>query len=240
MLLLRNKGQQQNNSLPSFATCFCRQSSGFSELQAHNCILPKQWTWLLCSVSAICFNIRSLRESTQLIRIKLLISRFPEIFALNSQFPGGTNARFAPSYGRPCCWPLSVGLSKSQVYLCASWWHLILKCSIARLEKQNRKFVPILIITEAKKCSIIFVRTNKVCSSEAWGFCKNDSDPSRFILWKTWLETSRVTIFLNVTRVQSESLTRVTLSLLGNLRSLTRSHSWCFKIFRSQSRSRSL
>jgi len=38
MLLLRKK------TLQSFATCFCRQRSGFSELQAHHCVLPKQWT----------------------------------------------------------------------------------------------------------------------------------------------------------------------------------------------------
>jgi len=37
--------------------CYCyatkansRTRSGFSELQAHDCMLPKQWTWLLCTV----------------------------------------------------------------------------------------------------------------------------------------------------------------------------------------------
>jgi len=39
-----------DNSLASFATCLCNQRSGFSELQAPNCILPTQWTWLLCCV----------------------------------------------------------------------------------------------------------------------------------------------------------------------------------------------
>jgi len=42
-----------------------------------------------------------------------------------------------------------------------------------------------------------------------------DCDSSRVILWKMWLESSRVTIFLNVTRVESESpkiVTRVELS----------------------------
>jgi len=37
-----------------------------------------------------------------------------------------------------------------------------------------------------------------------------DCDSSRVILWKTWLESSRVTIFLNVTRVASESPKTVT------------------------------
>jgi len=41
----------KNISLPSFATCLCRQWADMSELQAHNCMLSKEWTWLLCSVS---------------------------------------------------------------------------------------------------------------------------------------------------------------------------------------------
>ena len=70
--------QRLKNSLTSFATCLSRQRSGFSELQAHNCMLTKQWTWLLSSMSVISANKLSLQEFTQLIRIKLLISRFPE------------------------------------------------------------------------------------------------------------------------------------------------------------------
>ena len=62
------------------ATLLRRRRSGFSERQAHNCMLPTQWTWLLCSVSVISANKLSLQELTQLIRIKLLISRFPETF----------------------------------------------------------------------------------------------------------------------------------------------------------------
>jgi len=56
-------------------------------------MLPKQWTWLLCSVSVILAKKLSLQELTQLIRIKLLISRFPKNFAFSPQFPWGTNAR---------------------------------------------------------------------------------------------------------------------------------------------------
>ena len=73
------------------------------------------------------------------------------------------------------------------------------------------------------------MQTNWVCRSEALRFCKNDSDSSLESLIVTGVESfcekrdsTRVTIFLNVTRVESESpkivtrvesLTRVTLSL---------------------------
>jgi len=40
---------------------------------------------------------------------------------------------------------------------------LSLRCSIARLDSQNRKFTPILIITWSKKCSFLCVQTNWVC-----------------------------------------------------------------------------
>jgi len=40
------------------------------------------------------------------------------------------------------------------------------------------------------------------CAARAQRFCENDSDSScdssRVILWKTWLQSSRITIFLNV------------------------------------------
>ena len=90
----------------SFETCLSRQTSGFSELQAHSCMLSKQWTWLLRSVSIMSANKLSLQELTQLIRIKLLISRLRN-FASWSQFPGGRgNARFALPCGRPCFWDI--------------------------------------------------------------------------------------------------------------------------------------
>jgi len=73
------------------------------------------------------------------------------------------------------------------------------------------------------------MQTNWVCQSQALRFCKNDSVSSLDSLIVTRVESfcekrdsSRVTIFLNVTRVESESLkivtrveslTRVTLSL---------------------------
>jgi len=47
-----------------------------------------------------------LQELTQLIRIKILISHFLEIFASYFQLPGGANARFAPP---PCRRPCSRG-----------------------------------------------------------------------------------------------------------------------------------
>jgi len=47
---------------------------------------------------------------------------------------------------------------------------------ITGLESQNRKFAPILFITEAKKCSFLCMQTDWVCPSEAQRFCKNDID----------------------------------------------------------------
>ena len=79
------------------------------------------------------------------------------------------------------------------------------------------------------KCSFLCVQTNWVCPSGTQRYCKNDSDSSLESLTVTRVESfcekrdsSRVTIFLNVTWVDSESpqimtrvelLTRVTLSL---------------------------
>ena len=51
---------------------------------------------LFCSVSVISANKLLLQEFIQLIRIKLLISRFQQIFASHFQFPGEANACFAP------------------------------------------------------------------------------------------------------------------------------------------------
>jgi len=55
-----------------------------SELQAHHCITPEQWTRLLCSVSVIPANKLSLQELNQFIGIKLLTSGYLEIFGSQS------------------------------------------------------------------------------------------------------------------------------------------------------------
>ena len=70
----------------------------------------------------------------------------------------------------------------------------------------------LLIITEAKKCSILCVQTNWVCPPEAQWFCKNDSESSLESLIANGVESSHAVKI--VTR--AESLTRVTLSLLWN------------------------
>jgi len=57
MLLLRNKDQQQKNPLTSSAARW-----SISELQAHSCMKPGLWTWLLCSVSVLPANKLSLQE----------------------------------------------------------------------------------------------------------------------------------------------------------------------------------
>jgi len=56
------------------------KGANMSELQAHHCRTPEQWTWLLCSVSVIPANKPSLQELNQLIGIKLLTSNFLENF----------------------------------------------------------------------------------------------------------------------------------------------------------------
>ena len=62
----------------------------------------EQWTWLLCRVSVAQTNTLSLQGLTQLIGTKLLISRFQEIFACQSQFPRG-KCPFCPSLRTPMC-----------------------------------------------------------------------------------------------------------------------------------------
>jgi len=76
-LLLNNKDQYQNNPLASFATCICRQWSGFSELQAHHCKIPEQLTRLLCRVSVTSANKTAIAKIKS---IKLLTSGFLENF----------------------------------------------------------------------------------------------------------------------------------------------------------------
>jgi len=60
-----------------------------SDLQAHQCITPKQWTWLACNVSVILVHKLPLQEFNQLMGIELLISAFLKNFRSQSQFPGG-------------------------------------------------------------------------------------------------------------------------------------------------------
>jgi len=86
-----------------------------------------------------------------------------------------------------------------------------------------------LIITEAKNPHFFVCKRTGFVHQELSDFVKMtlsrviDCDSIRVILWKTWLESSRVTIFFKVTRDESkspkivtrvESLTRVTLSLV--------------------------
>jgi len=49
MLLLRNKDQQQNNPLVTFASNLCRQRR-VHEWTASSPLHDTVWTWLLCSV----------------------------------------------------------------------------------------------------------------------------------------------------------------------------------------------
>jgi len=87
MLLLRNKDQQCNNRSQVSQSASEGIGAYISELQAHHCTIPNQWTWhvtkpmnLLCSESVIPESKLSLQESKQLFRIKLLTSGVLESF----------------------------------------------------------------------------------------------------------------------------------------------------------------
>jgi len=54
------------------------KGADMSELQAHHCMTPEQWTWLLRSVSVVPANKLPLQEMNELIGIELLTSSFLE------------------------------------------------------------------------------------------------------------------------------------------------------------------
>jgi len=68
---------------------------GMSESQAHHYITPEQWSWLLCSVSAIPVKNMLLQELNLLIGIKMLTSDFIDIFGSKFNF-WEANARSSP------------------------------------------------------------------------------------------------------------------------------------------------
>jgi len=86
-----------------------------------------------------------------------------------------------------------------------------LKCSIAWLDWQNRKFPPILIITEAKNAYFFVYKRTGFVHQELRDFVKMtlsrviDCDSSRVILWKTWLESSDQESWLGSGRVIDSS-----------------------------------
>ena len=104
--------------------------------------------------------------------------------------------------------------------------------SITRLESQNRKFAPILIITGPKNDHFFVCKQTGFVNQRLWDFAKMTLtrvsshwlwfESSRVILWKTWLESShhlsqcdssRVRVTKNRDSSRFESMTRVTLSL---------------------------
>jgi len=56
------------------------EGADMSELQAHQCITPEQWSWILWSVSTIPVNKVLLQELNRLIGIEMLTSDFLTIF----------------------------------------------------------------------------------------------------------------------------------------------------------------
>jgi len=114
--------------------------------------------------------------------------------------------------GGPChlyYWPFSER-KDSGLRLCKFGDTCSLKCSIAQLDSQDRKFVQILIITETKNSDFFVCKRIEFVHQRLRDFAKMTL--TRVV---KWLE--RVTIFLNATRVESESpkiVTRVD-SLIG-------------------------
>ena len=91
----------------------------------------------------------------------------------------------------------NANLRSTSVQLMNTW---PLGYSITRLENQNTKFAPILIITGPKSDQFFCMQTNWVCWSEALRFCKNDSESSHSVKnvtrvelpsFSTWLESSQ-------------------------------------------------
>ena len=66
-----------------------------SELQAHHCMTPEQWTWLLCCVNVIPANELSLQELHQLTGIKLLTFGFLKMYGFNLNFQDGGRSPFS-------------------------------------------------------------------------------------------------------------------------------------------------
>jgi len=96
MLLLRNKDQQQNNPLATFATHLCRQRRGLEWTASSSLNDTTTVNWLLCSVSFIQAKKLSLQESNQLIGIKIPTSGFSRnIWFLIPISRRRANARFA-------------------------------------------------------------------------------------------------------------------------------------------------
>jgi len=56
------------------------KGADMSELQAHHCMTPEQWTWLWCSVIVVSANKLSLHEINQLIGIELPDVKFSSFF----------------------------------------------------------------------------------------------------------------------------------------------------------------
>ena len=74
-----------------------------------------------------------------------------------------------------------------------------LQCSIAQLDRQNRKFVPILIITEAKNAHFFVCKRTGFVHQELKDIV--EMTLSRFSSHWLWLESSH--FVKNVTRVES-------------------------------------
>ena len=151
--LSRNKDQHQSNSLASFATCLCRQWSGFSELQAHQCIIPEQQNSEPGSCAMWVSNRQIKLSLQELSQFKLLTSGFLGNFATYAHFQGG-NTRFAPC-GRP-------GVQTTDVHANILFWYFdscfTRNSNIKAMLKTSKYGLPSLhqMIPSNKELMIIF------------------------------------------------------------------------------------
>jgi len=95
------------------------------------------------------------------------------------------------------CWPLNESKVSGLPLQVGDIWSL--KCSAARLDRQNRKFPPILIIAEAKNAHFFVCKRTGFVHQELRDFVKMTL--TRVSSHWVWLESSH--FVKNVTRVES-------------------------------------
>jgi len=78
------KTYSRKNHWPVWPPASATLGTDMSELQAHQCITPKQWTWLMCSVSVILVNKLSLQNWIKRLELSCWFQLFKKIFVLSS------------------------------------------------------------------------------------------------------------------------------------------------------------
>ena len=122
-----------NNSLPSFATCLCRQRADMSELQAHNCMLSKQWTWPVCSVSVISANRLSFARINANNQNQIPDFTFCRKFCFLVPISREGKCPFCPPCGRPCFLALALLCDVHYLTVEKLSWELFIYCYVTNV-----------------------------------------------------------------------------------------------------------